>query len=204
MPVTQSCPILWDPMDWSPPGSSVHGILQARILEWVDIPFSRGSSWSRDRTWISLHCRQILYHVSHQGCPLTRSPKLNPSRLANKHTQRNLCFELRRDQLCLPVNSVPTALPGGLAWTVSSQIMKWNALYAAKEIWGVGSLFQPLKAYQMLVCGACSGRRRGQLRRVGSKRPCGPPGSGLGWAVDHHPAPWPLGCKSEVSCHLKN
>ena len=42
--VTQSCPIFCDPMDSSPPGSSVHGILQARILEWVAIPFSRGSS----------------------------------------------------------------------------------------------------------------------------------------------------------------
>jgi len=45
-------------MDWSPPGSSVHGILQARILEWVAMPFSRGSF---------PHCRQILYHLSHQG-----------------------------------------------------------------------------------------------------------------------------------------
>ena len=42
--VTQSCPTLRDPMDCSPPGSSVHGILQARIVEWVAIPFSRGSS----------------------------------------------------------------------------------------------------------------------------------------------------------------
>ena len=42
--VTQSCPTLCDPMDCSPPDSSVHGILQARILEWVAIPFSRGSS----------------------------------------------------------------------------------------------------------------------------------------------------------------
>ena len=42
--VTQSSPILCDPMDRSPPGSSVHGILQVRILEWVAIPFSRGSS----------------------------------------------------------------------------------------------------------------------------------------------------------------
>ena len=40
-------------MDCSPPGSSVHGILQARILEWVAIPFSRESSWSRDWTWVS-------------------------------------------------------------------------------------------------------------------------------------------------------
>ena len=42
--VTQSCPTLCDPVDCSPPGSSVHGILQARILEWVAISFSRGSS----------------------------------------------------------------------------------------------------------------------------------------------------------------
>ena len=40
----QSCPTLCDPMDCTPPGSSVHGILQARILEWVTIPFSRGYS----------------------------------------------------------------------------------------------------------------------------------------------------------------
>ena len=40
--VIQSCPTLYNPMDCGPPGSSVHGILQARILEWVAIPFSRG------------------------------------------------------------------------------------------------------------------------------------------------------------------
>ena len=43
--VAQSCPTLWDSMDCNPPGSSVRGIVQARILEWVAIPFSRGSSW---------------------------------------------------------------------------------------------------------------------------------------------------------------
>ena len=42
--VAQSCPSLCDPVDCGPPGSSVHGILQARILEWGAIPFSRGSS----------------------------------------------------------------------------------------------------------------------------------------------------------------
>ena len=47
------CRTLFDPMDCSPPGSSVHGILQARILNWVAIPFSRGSSWSRDQTHVS-------------------------------------------------------------------------------------------------------------------------------------------------------
>ena len=40
-------------MDYSPPGSSVHGILQARVLEWVAISFSRGSSWPRDQTQVS-------------------------------------------------------------------------------------------------------------------------------------------------------
>ena len=45
--------ILCDPMDCSPPGSSVHGISQARILEWVAIPFYRGSSQPRDWTWVS-------------------------------------------------------------------------------------------------------------------------------------------------------
>ena len=49
----QSCPTLCDPMDYSPPDSSAHGILQARVLEWVAKPSSRGSSQPRDPTWIS-------------------------------------------------------------------------------------------------------------------------------------------------------
>ena len=51
--VTQSWQTHCDPMDCSQPGSSVHGILQARMLEWVDIPFSRGSFQPRDRTEVS-------------------------------------------------------------------------------------------------------------------------------------------------------
>ena len=51
--MAQSCLTLCDPMDCSLSGSSVHGILQARILEWAAIPFSRGSSQSRDRTQVS-------------------------------------------------------------------------------------------------------------------------------------------------------
>ena len=42
--IAQSCPTLCNPTDWRPPGSSVHGILQARAMEWILIPFSRGSS----------------------------------------------------------------------------------------------------------------------------------------------------------------
>ena len=50
--VAQLCPTVCNLMDRSPPGSSVHGILQARILEWVAIPFSRGSSCLKDRTQV--------------------------------------------------------------------------------------------------------------------------------------------------------
>ena len=58
----QSCPTLCDPMYYSPPGPSVYAILQAKILEWVAMPFSRGSSRLRDRTHIPCIGRWILYH----------------------------------------------------------------------------------------------------------------------------------------------
>ena len=49
----QSCLTICNPMDGSLPGSSVHGILQARILEWVAMPFSRGASQPKDQSWVS-------------------------------------------------------------------------------------------------------------------------------------------------------
>ena len=58
--VAHSCPTLWDAMDCSLPGSSVHRILQARILEWVAITFSRGSSQSRDETQVSCIAGRIF------------------------------------------------------------------------------------------------------------------------------------------------
>ena len=62
------CPTLCDPRDSNPLGSSVHGIFQARVLEWVAISFSRGFSRPRDRTRVScIVDRQMLYHLSHQG-----------------------------------------------------------------------------------------------------------------------------------------
>ena len=51
--VTQLCPTLCDPLDYSLQGSSIHGIFQARVLEWVAISFSRGSFWPRDWTQVS-------------------------------------------------------------------------------------------------------------------------------------------------------
>ena len=80
MLVAQFCPNLCDPIDCSPPGSSVHGILQARILEWVAISFCRGSSLPRN--WAQVSCiagrfftiwatreahRQVTRHKRGQG-----------------------------------------------------------------------------------------------------------------------------------------
>ena len=61
----QSCLTLCDPADYSPQGSSLHGILQARILECVAMPSSRGSSWPRD--WICIACGSLP--LSHWGSP---------------------------------------------------------------------------------------------------------------------------------------
>ena len=68
----QSCLTLWH-HELCPPGSSGHGILQVRILEWVAMPSSRGSSWPRD--WIHVPCvscigRRVLYHSCHLENPL--------------------------------------------------------------------------------------------------------------------------------------
>ena len=68
--VAQSCPTLCEPMDCSLPGSSVHGIFQARILEWIAISFSRGIFPTQGLNRGLPHCRQILYHLSHQGSPI--------------------------------------------------------------------------------------------------------------------------------------
>ena len=62
--VTQSCLTLHHSRDYSSLGSSVHGIFQARILEWVAISYSRGSSWPRGQIRISCFGRWVLYHCA--------------------------------------------------------------------------------------------------------------------------------------------
>ena len=90
----QQCLTLCDPMDCSPPGSSVHGILQARILDWGAISISRGSSPPKDRTHVSyVSCigtgRQVLYYQCHldstQLVPLlsTHSGLSKPAKFRN-------------------------------------------------------------------------------------------------------------------------
>ena len=66
--VAKSRPTLWDPMDCSPPGSSVYGIFQARILEWVAFSSSKGSFLPRDQTWVSCIGR-VFFTTEPQGKP---------------------------------------------------------------------------------------------------------------------------------------
>ena len=64
--VTQLCPTLCDSMDCTLPGFSVHGILQSRMLEWVAIWFSRGSSHPRDQTWV-FHIAAVFFTTEPPG-----------------------------------------------------------------------------------------------------------------------------------------
>ena len=68
--VAQLCLTLCEPMDCSPPGSSIYGILQARILESVSIPFLQGTFSTQGSNPGLLYCRQILYCLSHPGKPI--------------------------------------------------------------------------------------------------------------------------------------
>ena len=67
--LAQSCLTLCNPMDCSLPGPSVHGILQASILERVAIPISRGIFLTQGSNLDLLQCRQILYRLTHQRSP---------------------------------------------------------------------------------------------------------------------------------------
>ena len=110
--VAQSCPTLCNPMDCSIAGSSFHGILQARVLEWVAISFSRGSSWPRDLTHISCISRQILYHWATMEAPIVCIKKWKIMRtILTILTYNSLCIifsSLRRRQWQL----TPVLLPG--------------------------------------------------------------------------------------------
>ena len=106
----QSCPTLCNATDCSPPGSSVHGILQARTLEWVAVPFSRGSSRLWNRTLVS--CGSCLAHgfftLSPQGSPKhsywslkhsifkDRCPKCTDFKFSSPYWTRPWCWERLR------------------------------------------------------------------------------------------------------------
>ena len=106
----QSCLTLCDPIDHNLPGSSVRGILQARILEGVAMPSSRGSSQPRDGTQVSSIAGGFLYHLSHQGSPRILEWVAHPSLQRIFPTQGS-----NSHLLCLlhwQAGSLPLAPPG--------------------------------------------------------------------------------------------
>ena len=120
-------------MDCSPPGFSVHGISQARILEWIAISFSRGSSWPRDHTCISCIGRRILYHRD------TWEALVNIFRWAYKVTWASLVAQLVKNLPAMQEIRVWSPgsgrSPGGghgsppsvLAWRIRMDRGAWHA-----------------------------------------------------------------------------
>ena len=105
-------------MDCSPSGSSVHGIFQARILEWVVIPFSRGSSWLRDWTQASCIAGQFfniwatLYQLSHKGSPSILAWVAYPfSSRSSWPMNRTGVSALQADSLPAELSGKPILLP---------------------------------------------------------------------------------------------
>ena len=105
----QSCPTLCDPKDCSLPGSSVHGLFQARILEWVTISSSRGSSQPRNRTCVSFIGRLILY------CQATRESLGYVLDVQRKHCiwYTTVCMYIYKDHMLYFIKSnMPLVVSG--------------------------------------------------------------------------------------------
>ena len=127
--VVQSCLILDDPMDYSLPGSSVHGILQARTLEWVAIPFSRGTSQFRD--WIRIFCIiGRFFIVCHQGvgCPNSFSSSWKFLLHAREYYPS---ISVRSEDFCLNGKKK-------FAFCNIVSTCNWNLSYRARENWTAG------------------------------------------------------------------
>ena len=101
--VTQSCLTLCDPMDYSSPGSSAHGIFQTRILEWVASSFSRGSFWPRNWTQVSCIGRQM------DSSPLALPGKLN--------TESNAIGAMRNNTLLYSI-PCPKSIYSAQKWKI--------------------------------------------------------------------------------------
>ena len=124
--VTQLCPILWDPMDWSPPGSSVHGILQAIILESVAISLSRAFSRPRDRTWVScIAGRFFTIWATREALSNWRPANLKRQINRRKGTQFSLIFTcrwVRRKEVKLKV----VVRFRGKEWFKLQKVINWD------------------------------------------------------------------------------
>ena len=133
--VAKSCLTLCDPMDCSLPGSSVHGILQKRILEWVAVPFSRGSSWPWDSTqvsWIADRFFTIWATKEAQYVPLAIYFK-HGSVYMSVLLSQFICCVHKFFSLCLCLYSCPenkfinTIL--NVSWTILMQSEGWESMF---------------------------------------------------------------------------
>ena len=116
------CLTLCDPIGCSLPGSSVHGILQARVLEWVAISFSRGSSWPRDRTQVShVVGRCFTIWANRENC----SHEIKRHLLLGRKVMINLHSTLKSRDITLPTKVClvkamffPIVMYGCESWTI--------------------------------------------------------------------------------------
>ena len=124
----QLCPTLCVPMDCSPPGSLVHGILQARILEWVAMPSSRGSSWPRDQTHVS--CGSCLagrfVTTEPPGKPLKQYKYMKVFVHWNIIFDVEIEFEWRFGCTRLSFMSIFTCVPSFLNLIIVSNRISWS------------------------------------------------------------------------------
>ena len=124
MLVAQLCLTLRDPMDGSPPGSCVHGILQARILEWVAIPFSRVSFWPRDWTWVFCIAGGFFTIWA------TREALYNSSVFLVMDIRMSPACESEVTQLCQTLcDSMDCSLPGYSIYGIfQARVLEWVAI----------------------------------------------------------------------------
>ena len=152
--IAKSCSTLWDPIDCSPPGSSVHGISQARILEWVTLSFSRRSSQPKEWTHISYIGRWVPYHWATssvqfssviQSCPTLQPHELQHARPSSTNiiSPQNIYFFLRGSIQFVTDCVLGTVLqkyllhylcPQGTYCLVRGTDMGWNPMRSQRRI----------------------------------------------------------------------
>ena len=139
--VAQSCPTFCDPMDYSLLGSSVHGILQARIREWVAIPFSRWSSQPRDQTWVSC--------IADRFCTIWTTREAQQDRMKGTGLFGDIfkIFALGlwiiSEQICWSFSGLPVATAQGSQLPASEHITLWvlyPRIWRERDLYGLGRL----------------------------------------------------------------
>ena len=179
--VAQSYLTLCKPMDCSPPGCSVHGILQARIREWVAIPFSRRSSWPRDGTRVSCIAgrfftvwatREALfsYGETHKCLVLLLTATQDSTSFRSSWHTQTLCFKQSVPWtfvflfVSVPVPTVlfPECPPPDAAWPTSLQCswIPWSCLWSLPSLILQNSDFSRYIPFQLVL----SKRREGNKR----------------------------------------